>query len=181
MVKQWMVGVLAMGVFATSASSAAEISGFYVGAGFGQAYNEVGRFSLEDSVVKAFVGFAFNDYFATELTYIDPQEAEERFDDVDGRLAVDSDGVMVSAIASLPLHERWSLFGKVGWTYYDARQIVENDGERETASESDDDFAWGLGTAVKIGRLWSLRFEYEAVEVSEGAFDTITVSGTVRF
>lgn len=181
MFKQWMVGVLAVGVFASSTSSAAEISGFYVGAGIGQAYNEVGRFSLEDSVVKAFVGFAFNDYFATELAYLDPQEAEERFDDVDGRVAVDSDGVIVSAIASLPLHERWSLFGKVGWTYYDARQIVENDGERETAAESDDDFAWGLGTAVRIGRLWSLRFEYEAVQVSEGEFETVTVSGTVRF
>lgn len=94
---------------------------------------------------------------------------------------MDSDGVIVSAITSLPLHERWSLFAKVGWTSYDARQIVENDGERETASESDDDFAWGLGTTVKIGRLWSLRLEYEAVEVSEGAFDAITVSGTVRF
>jgi OmpA-OmpF porin, OOP family len=181
MVKQWMVGVFVTGVLAASAAQAADDSGFYVGAGVGQASNEVGRFRLEDSVVKAFVGFTFNDYFATELAYLDPQEAEERFDDVDGRLAVDSDGVMVSAIASLPLHERWSLFGKVGWTYYDARQIVENDGERETASQSDDDFAWGLGTAVKIGRLWSLRLEYEAVEVSEGAFDTITVSGTVRF
>jgi opacity protein-like surface antigen len=179
MFKQWMVGVLVTGVLAVSAADAADDSGFYVGAGVGQASNEVGRFRLEDSVVKAFVGFAFNDYFAAELAYLDPQEAEEGFDD--GRVAIDVQGAIVSAIASLPLHERWSLFGKLGWTYYDARQIVENDGERETASESDDDFAWGLGTAVKIGRLWSLRLEYEAVEVSEGAFDTITVSGTVRF
>ena len=96
MFKQWMVGVFATGVFATSASSAADDSGFYVGAGIGQAYNEVGRLSLEDSVVKVFLGFAFNDYFATELAYIDPQEAEERFDDVDGRVAIDSDGVIVS-------------------------------------------------------------------------------------
>jgi OmpA-OmpF porin, OOP family len=179
MFKQWMVGVFAIGVLAASAADAADDSGFYVGAGVGRASNEVGRFRLEDSVVKAFVGFKFNDYFATELAYLDPQEAEEGFSD--GSVAIDVEGAIVSAIASLPLHERWSLFGKVGWTYYDARQIVENDGERETASQSDDDFAWGLGTAVKIGRLWSLRLEYEAVEVSEGAFDTITVSGTVRF
>jgi opacity protein-like surface antigen len=116
MFKQWMVGVFVTGVLASSAANAADDSGFYVGAGFGQAYNEVGRFSLEDSVVKAFVGF-----------------------------------------------------------------IVKNDGERETASESDDDFAWGLGTAVKIGRLWSLRFEYESVAVSEGEFEAVTLSGTVRF
>jgi hypothetical protein len=102
MVEQWMVGVLATGIFATSASSAADDSGFYVGAGFGQAYNEVGRFSLEDTVVKAFVGFAFNDYFATELAYLDPQEAEEGFND--GRVAIDVEGAIVSAIASLPLH-----------------------------------------------------------------------------
>lgn len=181
MFKQWMVGVLAAGVIASSAAGAADDSGFYIGAGVGQARNEVGRFRLEDSVVKAFVGFAFNDYFATELAYVDPQEADQRFEDVDGRVAVDSDGVIVSAIASLPLHERWSIFGKIGWTAYHARQIVENDGERETVSESEDDLAWGLGTAVKIGRLWSLQLEYETVEVSEGAFDTVTVSGTVRF
>ena len=54
-------------------------SGFYVGVGIGEAHNEVGRYRLEDSVVKAFVGFAFNDYFATELAYLDPQEAEEGF------------------------------------------------------------------------------------------------------
>ena len=35
--------------------------------------------------------------------------------------------------------------------------------------------------AVKIGRLWSLQLEYAAVEVSEGAFDTLTVNGVVRF
>ena len=72
MFKQWMVGVLATGVFASSAADAADESGFYVGVGIGEAHNEVGRFRLEDSVVKAFVGFAFNDYFATELAYIDP-------------------------------------------------------------------------------------------------------------
>lgn len=181
MFKRWMVSVLATGVFAATTATAADEAGFYVGAGVGEARNEIGRFTLEDSVLKAFVGFAFNDYFATELTYIDPQKASERFEDVDGSVAVDAEGVILSAIASLPLHERWSLFGKVGWSAYDVKQIVENDGERETASASEDDFVWGLGTAVKIGARWSLRLEYEAVEVDEGEFDTLTVSGTVRF
>lgn len=179
MLKQWMVGVLATGVFASSAAGAADDSGFYVGLGVGKAHNEAGPFRLDDSVVKAFAGYAFNDYFATEVAYVDPQEADDTIDDA--RLALDVDGVIVSTIASLPLHERWSLFGKVGWAFYDGRQIFVIDGEREAASASDDDFAWGMGTAVKIGEGWSVRFEYEAVEVSEGAFDAFTLSGTVRF
>jgi OmpA-OmpF porin, OOP family len=179
MFRSCIVSLLATAVFATLPAGAADDSGFYVGLGIGEANNQTGPFRFEDSTAKAFAGYAFNDYFAAELAYVDPQEAEVRIED--GRLALDARGAILSAIASLPLHERWSLFGKVGWSYYDVREIAENDGERETASESDDDFAWGLGTAVKIGAGWSIRFEYEAVEVSEGEFDTLTLSGTLRF
>ena len=32
-----------------------------------------------------------------------------------------------------------------------------------------------------IGSQWSLRLEYETVEVSDGAFNVVTLSGGVRF
>ena len=179
MFRQCIVGLLATGAFASSPADAGDDPGFYVGLGLGQAHNEAGRFRFDDSVVKAFAGYAFNDYLAAELAYVDPQEADDTIEDV--RVTLDVDGVIVSTIASLPLHERWSLFGRLGWAFYDGRQTVENDGEREAASASDDDFAWGLGTAVRIGSLWSVRLEYEAVEVSEGAFNAVTLSGAVRF
>jgi opacity protein-like surface antigen len=179
MLRPCIFSLLVTGVFASGTAGAADDSGLYVGLGIGEAHNEAGRFRFKDSVAKVFAGYAINDYLAAEVAYLDPQEAEVRLRDA--RLALDAKGVIVSTIASLPLHERWSLFGKIGWSFYDVREIAENDGERETASASDDDFAWGLGTAVMIGERWSVRFEYEAVEVSEGAFDTVTVGGAVRF
>jgi len=179
MFKHCIAGLLATGVFASFPAGAADDSGFYFGLGVGKAHNEAGPFRLDDSVAKAFVGYAFNDYLAMEVAYVDPQEADDTFEDA--RLMLDVDGVIVSTIASLPLHERWSLFVKVGWAFYDGRETLVIDGEREAASASDDDFAWGLGTAVKIGTRWSMQLEYEAVEASEGAFNAVTVSGAVRF
>lgn len=180
MFRQFISGSIVAGVLAVGTAGAADNSGFYVGLGFGQAHNEVGHFhSLEDSVAKAFAGYSFNDYFAAEVAYVDPQKADQTIDDV--RVTLDPKGVIASTIVTAPLTESWSLFGKVGWAFYDGRQTVENDGEVEAVSASDDDFAWGVGTAVRIGSRWSLRLEYEVVEVSEGAFNTTMLSGTVRF
>jgi hypothetical protein len=179
MFKHCIAGLLATALFASFAARAADESGFYVGLGVGKAHNESGPFRLDDSVAKAFVGYAFNEYLAMEIAYVDPQEADDTFEDA--RLMLDVDGVLVSTIASLPLHERWSLFCKFGWAFYDGRETLVIDGERQVGSASDDDLAWGLGTAVKIGARWSMQLEYEAVEVSEGAFNAVAVSGTVRF
>lgn len=180
MFRQFISGSIVAGVLATGAASAADDSGFYVGLGLGQAHNETGHFrDLEDSVAKAFAGYAFNDYLAAEVAYVDPQKADQTIDAV--RVTLDPEGVIVSTIVAAPLTESWSLFGKLGWAFYDVRQTVENDGEVEAASASEDDFAWGVGTAVKIGSRWTLRLEYEGVDVSEGKFNTTMLSGTVRF
>jgi opacity protein-like surface antigen len=179
MFRQCIAGFIAAAIFAAGRADAADDSGFYIGLGLGQAHNEAGRFRLDDSAVKAFVGYALNDYLAAQVALLDPQQADDTIEDV--RLTLDPEGVIVSTVASLPLHERWSIFGKLGWAFYDIDQTIENDGEIAAASASDDDFAWGLGTAVKIGAGWSIQLEYEAVEVSAGAFNAVTMSGTVRF
>lgn len=184
MYRQCIVGLIATGVLAAGCASAADDSGFgdsafYVGLGVGEARNETGDFRLDGPVAKAFAGYAVNDYFAAEVAYVDPQDAHDTIGDV--RVGLDVKGVIASAVLSAPLLESWSLFGKLGWAFYDGRETVEIGGARASASASDDDFAWGVGTAVKIGSRWSVRLEYEGVEVSEGAFKALTVSSAVRF
>jgi outer membrane autotransporter protein len=97
------------------------------------------------------------------------------------RVALDVRGVIAAAVLSAPLLESWSIFGKLGWAFYDGDQTVDIGGVRESASASDDDFAWGVGTAMHIGSRWSVRLEYEGVESSDGDFKALTVSGAVRF
>lgn len=180
MIRHCSVGLIAAGLLAAGPAAAADESGFYFGLGLGRAHNETGHFrSLDDSVAKVFAGYAFSDYLAAEVAYVDPQEADQTIDGV--RVTLDPKGTIVSTVLSAPLTERWSLFGKLGWAFYDGRTSVANDGEIEAASASDDDFAWGVGTAVRIGSRWSLRLEYEGVEASEGAFNTVMLSGAVRF
>jgi OmpA-OmpF porin, OOP family len=184
MFRQCIVGLAATGALAASAAAAADDSGFgdsafYVGLGVGEAHNETGDFRLDGPVGKVFAGYAVNDYFGAEVAYVDPQEAHDTIGDV--RVGLDVRGVIAAAVLSAPLLDSWSIFGKLGWAFYDGRETVEVGNERASASASDDDFAWGVGTAVKIGSRWSLRLEYEGVEVSEGAFKAVTVSGAVRF
>lgn len=184
MFRQCIVGLFVTGVFASFPAGAADDSdfgdsAFYVGLGIGEAHNETGDFRLDGTVAKAFAGYAFNDYFAVEVAYVDPLEADDTIGDVS--VALDVRGVIASAVVSAPLFERLSIFGKLGWAFYDGRETVDVGGARESASASDDDFAWSVGTAVPIGSRWSVRLEYEGVEVSEGAFKALTVSGTVRF
>lgn len=94
MLRQFISGSIVAGVLATGATSAADDSGFYVGLGLGQAHNETGHFrDLEDSVAKAFAGYAFNEYLAAEVAYVDPQKADQTIDDV--RVTLDPKGVIV--------------------------------------------------------------------------------------
>jgi OmpA-OmpF porin, OOP family len=184
MLRSCITGLIATGVLAPAAAGAADDSAFgdsafYAGLGAGEAHNETGDFRLDGPVAKAFAGYAFNDYFAAEIAYVDPQEADDTIGDA--RVALDVKGVIASTVLSAPLFESWSIFGKLGWAFYDGRETVEIGGVRAAASASDDDFAWGVGTAMRIGSRWSMRLEYERVEVSEGAFKALTMSGTVRF
>src|SRR5262245_20589943 len=91
---------------ASVAANAADESGFYLGAGVGQATNkadEIG-FDESDTAFKIFAGYSFNKYFATELAYVDAGSPSQRIGNAN--VEISSSGLLASLIGSVPLGDK---------------------------------------------------------------------------
>jgi OmpA-OmpF porin, OOP family len=176
-----MGGLTALSVLASAAALAEDAGGFYVGAGIGQATVEVDGvgFDADDTSFKLFGGYAFNSIFAVELAYFDGGSPNEDFGV--GTVEVSLDGVNVSALGRLPLGESFSLFGKLGYASYDAEVTARSGVASASASGNDEDLSYGVGGSFRIGGNFELRAEYEALDISDSSFDTLTLSGVFRF
>lgn len=158
--------------------------GFYVGAGVGQASveaDDVG-FDADDTAFKVFGGYALNDNFAVELTYFDGGQPDETLDAFGIPVTVEAEvsGLNLSAVGRLPINDTFAVFGKVGYASYDVEVTGRSGGFSISDDSGDDDLSYGLGAQFSFGA-FSLRGEYEAIDVSDGAFSIISVSGQYRF
>jgi OmpA-OmpF porin, OOP family len=175
-------GWVLVGMFASASALADVQPGFYVGAGVGKASIEVddAGFDADDTAFKVFGGYNFNPNFAVELAFIDGGAPDERFGP--GSVEVAVDGINVSALGRLPVNEVFSVFGKIGFASYDV-EVKGRFGNNVVASEdgSDEDLSYGIGAAFNIGTAVELRGEYEAVDISDGSFNVLSVSGVYKF
>jgi OOP family OmpA-OmpF porin len=175
-------GVALLGLFAGTTALADTQPGFYVGAGVGQATIEVDDigFDADDTAFKVFGGYNFNQYFAFELAYFDSGKPDQNFGP--GNLEVALNGINISGVGRLPLGEVFSLFGKLGYASYDG-EITGRVGNQTVAGgdSSDEDLTYGIGGAFNIGPSFELRAEYEAFDISDGAFNILSVSGLFKF
>ncbi len=175
-------GLALLGLFASASVLAQTPPGFYAGVGVGKASIEVDDvgFDADDTAFKVFGGYNFNQNFALELAFFDGGNPDERFGP--GSVEVALDGINISALGRLPLNDVFSLFGKVGFASYDA-EVKGRIGNNVVASDdaSDEDLTYGIGAAFNIGSAIELRGEYEAVDVTDGAFNILSVSGVYKF
>jgi OOP family OmpA-OmpF porin len=176
-----MGGLTALSVLASAAALAEDAGGFYVGAGIGQATLEVDAvgFDADDTSFKLFGGYAFNSNFAVELAYFDGGSPDQDFGV--GTVEISVDGVNLSALGRLPLGESFSLFGKLGYASYDAKVTARSGLASASDSGSDEDVSYGVGGSFTIARKFELRAEYEALDISDSSFDTLTISGLFHF
>ena len=165
----------------------AQEAGFYAGAGIGQASidSDFG-FDGSDTAFKLYAGYAFNEFFAAELAYINGGTIEKRFPDpVDPEtLEVDSNVYDLSLVATLPLTEMFSLFGRIGYASYEIDETLTElpqNGGRQRDSREEQDFTYGAGAAVHFGGPFQLRAEYAAVNLSLGDFHFLLLSGQWKF
>ena len=154
-------------------------SGFYVGASIGEATNEVDEFKGSDTAFKLTGGYAFNKYFGIELAYVDSGTQTDTIEGID--LTTSSDGVIASAVLSLPIGEKFALFGKLGYAVYDVEATARLGNLSERDSGSDEDFAYGVGLEFAVGRGLHLRAEYEVVDVTDGDFDMVSAGVAYKF
>lgn len=183
-------GLALLGLLASSTVLAEIQPGFYAGAGVGKATIELDDedgfgFDSDDTAFKVFGGYNFNQYFAIEAAYFDggaPEETVISVPGARGTVEVGTTGLIASVLGRVPLGDMFSLYGKLGFASYDAEVkgrvngnvVAEEDG-------SDDDVAYGVGAAFNLGPSFELRAEYEAISISDGDFNMLTVNGLFKF
>jgi OOP family OmpA-OmpF porin len=154
----------------------------YVGASYlsssGEFDTSVGTFDPDADGWKIFGGTTFNKFFGMELTYYDLGD----LDDAEGANTFSADISVydLSFRGILPLGQRFELFGKVGYSYVDLDSTLTGPLATATASASDWELIYGAGVALKLGKSFGLRAEWEAWDVV-GKLEAYSIGAYWRF
>lgn len=178
--RKYVLSALAVvGTLLNGVAQAEEQSGFYAGTGLGVVTDEADGFEADGVAVKFFGGYSFDEYFAAEVEYIYAGTLSDTVEGID--LDVESDGVVVAVLGKLPLADAFSLFGKLGYTFYDEKVTASRGGVSIAEKNSDEDLLYGVGADLRLGRKFKLRAEYEVVDVSDADFNLLSASAVFRF
>lgn len=174
---------LALAACLFGANANAEMPGsFYLGSGAGIYYFDIDGVDFDESApsFRVFGGYEMNDYLSFEAGYSKFFEASASFLDTD--IDIDGNNWDLSVRPTLPLGDRFEVFGILGWSFYDFKVTV-SDPFLGTFSESDndDDFHYGLGGAWNVTNNWTLRGEWTSVDVSDASFGMVSASVTYNF
>jgi OOP family OmpA-OmpF porin len=153
--------------------------GFYAGIGGGNSHLKLGDEDLEveanDIGYQVFGGYNFGRYFALEVAYFDSGVLT---DDVFGfDLEFGLDGFVGSAVGRVPVSDAFSLFAKLGVASYDSKVRLGFDSQRDHQS----DLSYAVGGELTFAEHWGLRVEFEGIDISDGDFYMLGVSGLYRF
>lgn len=182
------VFALALGALAAPASRAGAV---YLGASVGEATIDAddadpdfGSFGFDenDTGWKAFAGVRFLKFFGLEGGYVDfgaPGTSESLLGtDIDLDLEVTGWDAFAMGVLTLGPVE---LFGKLGGVRWDLDGRIEGGPLDLTVRDDGTDAAYGVGAAVRLGRL-SVRGEYERFDIeSTERVDVTSVGLELRF
>jgi opacity protein-like surface antigen len=152
-----------------------EVSGAYLGGGFGQfnagiddvndVDDAINGWDNDDTAYKLFAGYRLNRFLGFELDYInlgEPSGAVVPGFNVDAAV----DGFAPYVVGTLPFGRFFEAYGRLGYYFYDANVGVDDglNGRVEFDEESED-LVWGAGIGANIGEKLNLRFEYERFDL----------------
>jgi OOP family OmpA-OmpF porin len=152
--------------FLTSAAAVqAQDGGFYLGAALGQSkFKEwcdpvFSSCKDTDTSWKLLGGYRFNRYVAAEATYLDWGEVTAGTSS-GARVAAEQHSYGLALVGTLPIGERFELFGKAGFvkTEQETRRITPNP---STFNREETELNYGLGVKYAFTRNWALRGEWE--------------------
>lgn len=170
-------GALALGSAAAHAQGEFDRdtqTGFYIGAGltevaidgFDDQLDVDTDLDLDDTSWKAFAGWRFNEYFATELNYMDL--GSEELEEGAARFELEAEAISAYAIGMVPV-PYVDLYAKAGLAWWDAQgtsNIVPPSGVDNDFDEDETEFAWGAGIQARY-RNFGARLEYESFDVAD--------------
>jgi len=155
-----------------AAAVAGADSGFYIGAGVGDASVKDADFDASDSAYKIFggynIGFIPLVDFAVEASYVDFGKPSTTVG------SVEVSGVNAFGLAGLSFGP-FGIFAKAGMINWDADSTFGS----TTSSESGTDPAYGVGARLAIGS-FAVRAEYEVYDL-DADLDMVSISGVFTF
>lgn len=149
----------------------AQDGGFYLGGALGQSkfkdWCNTGGSSLTlsscedtDTAWKVLGGYRFNRYVAAEATYVDWGEVTASFTS-GPRAAAKQHSYGLAVVGTLPLGERFELFGKAGFLMTQQQTTSANVPNPRTVDRDESELHYGLGARVLFSKSWALRGEWE--------------------
>ena len=156
-----------------SALAQAQGSGFYLGGALGQSKlkdwcsgaSATAFFNAcndTDTAWKLLGGYRFNRYVGVEASYIDWGEvtASVTVSGTVAEVAAKQQSYGLAAVGTLPIGERFELFGKAGFlmTEQETRRITPNP---STVDRNESELHYGLGGRFLFTRNWAARAEWE--------------------
>jgi OmpA-OmpF porin, OOP family len=179
MFKRIALATLASLGFLTGSAYAAEGMTRYSGIALGQVGVKAGNFDETDTGYKFFGGLMFNKNFGVELAYMDgaapkgPLLSSSR-----SQTEISPSAFTIEGIASIPLGEKFAVYGKVGIAFYDV--YIQNIG-----GDSGNDIVYGAGLSLGLGKKFELRAEWEqfGFDYANGSGDVsmISLGGVFKF
>jgi OOP family OmpA-OmpF porin len=163
MSKKWLVAMLGAAAMTVSAGALAQqprMSGFYLG-------GDVGSFDIgseDDTAFKFLAGYQINRTFAVEGAY---------------SMLFDKQGVEITAwelvgVASFPLANKFSAFGKLGFAMWDADAGI-------FGSDDGTDLTFGLGVQYDLTPKFGIRGQWQRYDVSDEDGDLFSVGVIYKF
>ncbi|MBB6093297.1 opacity protein-like surface antigen [Povalibacter uvarum] len=157
----------------------------------------------KDAVYGFFGGYRFTDHWALEGGFVDmgefvyhEQSTGNFAYDPPGtpprtfryKVAAESRGMQISALAILPVGYRFELYGRASFAYLSSklRRWIDDD-QLFNVSQSDTTYMLGAGAAYRFADIYALRLEYQRAfdvnyaELDQADLDTISLGFTVTF
>jgi len=170
-------------VLAFSASAHAD-KGFYLGGAFGKAYldENIGGVSIDtdSSIFRFFGGYEFTQYFGVEIGYLDLGTFKDTID-IGGTLvpvSVSADGFTLAGVGTVPLSERFSLQGRLGFYFHDGN--TEAGGITENNPSESNPFV-GVALAYSLNEKVDLNLGVDYLDTKEADPTMATLGLTIRF
>ncbi|HSG98377.1 MAG TPA: porin family protein [Woeseiaceae bacterium] len=158
-------------------------SGLFIG-------GSVGSTTLDESIdgtvfddnataFRLVTGYQFGDMLGLEIGYQDFGELDETVDGpIPVQASISADGWTAGATLDLPLGDRFSLFGRAGYFFWDADVVVDG---LAVDVPGDENPYFGAGARLNLGSNFSLIGDWSRFELDDLDTDVISIGFQYRF
>lgn len=164
---------------------AADKPAFYGSLGGGSFQLKSDGFDKSGPFATIMGGYNFNEHVAIEAAYsrlsnvtdfVSLAEPDEGM-----KVKVGGNAWDLSTKLSLPVGDRFTPYGRLGWSYLDLNARTRVLDEAIRVNDYDDAFTWAVGTGVKLNKRTTVNGEYARVMVNNGDFDRMSLNLSYRF